>query len=113
MIFLHEVRKGAADRSYGVQVARLAGLPNAVVERAKVVLEALEKGEREGGTRKHTLIDDLPLFSAVPAAAPTRPSAPSELESRLRDIHPDLLSPREALELLYRLKEAQAKSSAE
>jgi DNA mismatch repair protein MutS len=52
VIFLHEVRKGAADRSYGVQVARLAGLPAAVIERAKVVLEALEKGEREGGARQ-------------------------------------------------------------
>ena len=51
VIFLHEVRKGAADRSYGVQVARLAGLPQAVVDRAQVVLEALEKGEREGGAQ--------------------------------------------------------------
>ncbi len=51
MIFLHEVRKGAADRSYGVQVARLAGLPAAVIERARVVLEALEKGDRQGGAR--------------------------------------------------------------
>ena len=59
--------KGAADRSYGVQVARLAGLPQAVIERAKVVLEALEKGEREGGGQK-ALIDDLPLFRAAPAA---------------------------------------------
>ena len=51
VIFLHEVREGAADRSYGVQVAKLAGLPPAVIERARVVLEALEKGEREGGTQ--------------------------------------------------------------
>ena len=49
VVFLHEVQEGAADRSYGVQVARLAGLPAAVVERARVVLEALERGEREGG----------------------------------------------------------------
>src|SRR5690606_22303337 len=65
VVFLHEVRKGSADRSYGVQVARLAGLPEAVVARAKVVLEALEKGEREGGAHKATLIDDLPLFSVA------------------------------------------------
>ncbi|MEL6641746.1 MAG: DNA mismatch repair protein MutS, partial [Pseudomonadota bacterium] len=60
VIFLHEVRKGTADRSYGVQVARLAGLPPAVVARAKVVLDALEKGEREGGSSRQAVIDDLP-----------------------------------------------------
>jgi len=105
VIFLHEVRKGAADRSYGVQVARLAGLPPAVVERAKVVLEALEKGEREGGARKHTLIDDLPLFSATPAAPP-KPAASrqSELEAALHAIHPDEMTPIEALNTLYALK---------
>ena len=69
MIFLHEVRKGAADRSYGVQVAKLAGLPDSVVERARVVLEQLEQNEREGGKQK-TLIDDLPLFSAAPPPPP-------------------------------------------
>ena len=105
VIFLHEVRKGAADRSYGVQVARLAGLPLAVVERAKVVLDALEKGEREGGTRKHTLIDDLPLFNATPAA-PLKPAASrrSELEAALHAIHPDEMTPIEALNALYALK---------
>ncbi|MEL6426699.1 MAG: DNA mismatch repair protein MutS, partial [Pseudomonadota bacterium] len=66
VIFLHEVRDGSADRSYGVQVAKLAGLPAAVVERARVVLNALEAGERERGGKAQTLIDDLPLF-AVPA----------------------------------------------
>ncbi len=72
VIFLHEVKKGAADRSYGVQVARLAGLPDSVVARARVVLEALEKGEREGGVKKQMIIDDLPLFSvaATPISAP-------------------------------------------
>ncbi|MEZ5888179.1 MAG: DNA mismatch repair protein MutS, partial [Paracoccaceae bacterium] len=104
VIFLHEVRKGAADRSYGVQVARLAGLPAAVVERAKVVLEALEKGEREGGTRKHTLIDDLPLFSAAPVAPARPPKGPSKLEERLGALHPDEMTPLEALGALYDLK---------
>ena len=104
VIFLHEVIDGAADRSYGVQVARLAGLPAAVVERAKLVLEALEKGEREGGGKAKALIDDLPLFSAAarPAAPP---AAPSAVEVRLRDLAPDEFSPREALALLYELKE--------
>ncbi len=104
VIFLHEVRKGAADRSYGVQVARLAGLPVAVVERAKVVLDALEKGEREGGTRKHALIDDLPLFSAAPVA-PARPAkGPSKLEERLAGLHPDEMTPLDALAAIYDLK---------
>ena len=70
VIFLHEVRQGVADRSYGVQVAKLAGLPPRVIERARVVLEALEKGEREGGGTRTALIDDLPLFAATPAPAP-------------------------------------------
>ncbi len=104
VIFLHEVRKGAADRSYGVQVARLAGLPPAVVERAKVVLEALEKGEREGGTRKHTLIDDLPLFNAAPVATPKAASRQSAIEEALKSIHPDEMTPIEALNALYDLK---------
>ena len=103
VIFLHEVRQGAADRSYGVQVARLAGLPPAVVDRAKVVLEALEKGDRDGA-RPSTLIDDLPLFRAAPTAPPPKPQKPSELEDRLRAAHPDEMTPMEALKLLYDLK---------
>lgn len=110
VIFLHEVRKGAADRSYGVQVARLAGLPQIVVDRARVVLDALEKGEREGGARQKALIDDLPLFSAAaPAPAPT-PKANTELENRLAQILPDDMSPRDALQALYDLKALSDKS---
>ncbi|MCV3270022.1 DNA mismatch repair protein MutS [Roseobacter sinensis] len=105
VIFLHEVRKGAADRSYGVQVAQLAGLPPQVIARARVVLEALEKGEREGGATQKTLIDDLPLFSAAPVPSPAAPQT-SELETLLADIHPDELTPRQALEALYTLKDA-------
>ncbi|XDA98214.1 DNA mismatch repair protein MutS [Sulfitobacter sp. LCG007] len=104
VVFLHEVRMGAADRSYGVQVAQLAGLPPPVIARARVVLDALEKGEREGGATRKTLIDDLPLFAAAPAApAPKRASV---LEKTIEQIIPDELTPREALELIYKLKEA-------
>ncbi|WP_438362920.1 DNA mismatch repair protein MutS [Nioella halotolerans] len=103
VIFLHEVRPGAADRSYGVQVAKLAGLPMSVVSRAHDVLDALEKGEREGTERQKALIDDLPLFSATPASAP-QAAKPSPLSGRLKDIHPDMLTPREALDLIYELK---------
>jgi DNA mismatch repair protein MutS len=103
VIFLHEVRRGAADRSYGVQVARLAGLPETVVERARVVLDALEKGEREGGAARQALIDDLPLFAATPSPTTPAPRA-SEVEARLAEVLPDTLSPREALDLIYELK---------
>jgi len=110
VIFLHEVLRGAADRSYGVQVARLAGLPAAVIERAKVVLEALEKGEREGGARRQAVVDDLPLFSMARMAAAPVPvvSGPSVLEERLAALHPDEMTPREALAALYALKAALA-----
>lgn len=106
LIFLHEVRKGAADRSYGVQVARLAGLPAPVIERARAVLEALESGEREGAGRQKALIDDLPLFRAAPSAPAQRPIARgSVVEDRLKEIHPDELSPKEALGIIYELRE--------
>ncbi|MEO1640772.1 MAG: DNA mismatch repair protein MutS [Pseudomonadota bacterium] len=108
VIFLHEVRQGTADRSYGVQVARLAGLPPVVVERARVVLEALEKGEREGGASRQAVIDDLPLFAATPSPQAAKPQK-SEVEDRLRDILPDDLTPKEALGLIYELKELSPK----
>jgi DNA mismatch repair protein MutS len=104
VIFLHEVRKGAADRSYGVQVARLAGLPATVIDRARAVLEALESGERQGGTRPAALIDDLPLFRAV-AAPPPPVRRETGVEAALKEIHPDDLTPKEALAALYALKE--------
>ena len=113
VIFLHEVRQGAADRSYGVQVARLAGLPHAVVERAKVVLEALEKGDRERPGQR-ALIDDLPLFRAArvePATAGASTGAfagasavASAVEAKLRAVSPDELSPKAALQMIYELK---------
>lgn len=104
VIFLHEVHKGAADRSYGVQVAQLAGLPASVVERARVVLDQLEKTEREGGKQK-ALIDDLPLFSAASPPPPPSTKA-SPVTDMLSDVLPDELTPREALDLIYKLKEA-------
>ena len=106
VIFLHEVRRGAADRSYGVQVAKLAGLPPQVVERARVVLEALEKGEREGGPTAKALIDDLPLFAATPAPVAHKAAKTSDLETKLGELLPDEMTPREALQALYDLKDA-------
>jgi DNA mismatch repair protein MutS len=97
-VFLHEVAPGVADRSYGVQVAKLAGLPPAVVERARVVLAELEASDRAAPVRK--MIDDLPLFSAAARAAPQA----DPLHDALVALDPDALSPKEALEALYRLK---------
>ena len=110
VVFLHEVRKGAADRSYGVQVARLAGLPDAVIARAREVLDMLERGD-QGQRGAKTLIDDLPLFAAVPqrAAAKAAPAS-SAVEARLKDIHPDALTPRDALGLLYELRDLLGES---
>ncbi|MDP4991506.1 MAG: DNA mismatch repair protein MutS, partial [Marivita lacus] len=104
VIFLHEVREGAADRSYGVQVAQLAGLPPAVITRARSVLDALEKGERENTSPK-ALIDDLPLFSAVARAPqPAKPAEENRIEAQIKNLHPDEMSPMEALQALYHLK---------
>ncbi|HEY9038531.1 MAG TPA: DNA mismatch repair protein MutS [Roseovarius sp.] len=112
VIFLHEVRRGAADRSYGVQVAKLAGLPRTVIERARVVLDALERGEREGGSARQALIDDLPLFSSRPAPPPVK-AAPSKVEATLKAILPDDLSPRDALQIIYDLKAMLAQEEPE
>ncbi len=103
VIFLHEVKMGAADRSYGVQVARLAGLPEAVVERAKTILAKLERDNREGATSGPGLINDLPLFSTT-LDTPKPAAENSKIEARLRDIHPDSMSPLDALTALYELK---------
>lgn len=101
VVFLHEVIAGSADQSYGVHVAKLAGLPPAVVARAQEVLRILEQGEQSGALAQ--LADDLPLFSAAPSPVVSE-TAPSAVEEELADINPDELSPRDALEALYRLK---------
>ncbi len=106
IIFLHEVRQGSADRSYGVQVAKLAGLPPAVIERARTVLEKLESGEEKSGASASGLIEELPLFSATPAPAPVQQKS-SAVEDYLSEITPDDLSPREALDILYKLKKLE------
>lgn len=100
LVFLHEVAPGPADRSYGIQVAKLAGLPKSAVERARAVLSRLEAN---GGATKVEIVDELPLFAQVMAD-----TAPSPLEAALAEINPDNLSPKEALEQLYRLKAAAA-----
>jgi DNA mismatch repair protein MutS len=103
VVFLHEVVPGAADRSYGIQVAKLAGLPPSVIERAKVVLAMLEAEDR--ATPRG--FEDLPLFAApAKSAAPDpRQSALDKLLATLQALNPDEMSPREALEALYALKQ--------
>ena len=104
IIFLHSVGAGAADRSYGIHVARLAGLPGNVIARAQDGLGKLGSREQSGTINK--LTDELPLFSTVSAQKPEAfaTAAHSELEERVKAINPDALTPREALSLLYELK---------
>jgi len=99
IVFLHEIQSGPASRSYGIQVARLAGMPAAVVNHARHVLEHLEANASEAQAQ-------VDLFAPPPAAAV---SAPSAVETRLAEIDPDALSPREALDALYALKKLEAK----
>jgi DNA mismatch repair protein MutS len=109
VVFLHEVLPGSADRSYGIQVAKLAGLPPAVIARAKSVLAKLEAQDR--GQTARALVDDLPLF-AVPSRAAAENAPPTEAEQLMeavKALHPDEMSPREALEALYKLKTLAAK----
>lgn len=106
IVFLHEVQAGAADRSYGIHVAKLAGLPPAVLHRAEDVLHRLENSE--GGSATARLADDLPLFAAVAKKArapqPAEDAGPHPLEEALKTLNPDDLTPRQALEELYRLR---------
>jgi len=103
VIFLHEVAPGAADRSYGIQVAKLAGLPESVVARAQEILQRLEQAE--GGDAVAQLTDDLPLFRAHARSAPNTGGIVSAVEAALRELHPDQLTPREALDQIYRLRD--------
>ena len=103
IVFLHEVRPGVADRSYGIHVAKLAGIPGAVIARASDVLKLLEDDSNKD--KRRGLVDDLPLFKAAPIPAFSQPRSGDEpLAALLRDINPDELTAREALSILYDLK---------
>ncbi|WP_246662519.1 DNA mismatch repair protein MutS [Rhizobium sp. P44RR-XXIV] len=109
VIFLHEVGPGAADRSYGIQVARLAGLPASVVARARDVLTRLEDADRKNPASQ--LIDDLPLFQvAVRREEAVGRREPSKVEERLKTLDLDDLTPRGALDVLYELKKTVTKA---
>lgn len=103
LVFLHEVAPGAADRSYGIQVARLAGLPSTVIARAKKILAELERAKDHNGTGAGAALDGLPLFAATAVEEEkTEPTDP--IHDALRQAHLDDLSPRQALDILYQLK---------
>lgn len=99
VVFLHEVAPGAADRSYGIQVAKLAGLPEPVLARARQVLTLLEQRSSNG---KGAVLDDLPLFAHAPPPAPKASVNP--LHDMLDQVRPDELTPRQAIDLVYELK---------
>ena len=107
VVFLHEVVAGAADRSYGIQVAKLAGLPASAVERARTILAELEAGARASPVER--LLDDLPLFAPRAAPRPVEPQTPpvDALRETLDAIDVDELTPRAALDAIYALKRAR------
>ena len=108
IVFLHKVKPGAADRSYGIQVGKLAGLPKAVTARAAEVLAILEKTQGKAPDGE-ALLTDLPLFAAARPKSHTPSSGPSPFEEALATVNPDDLTPKAALEALYRLKELARK----
>ncbi|MEL6978299.1 MAG: DNA mismatch repair protein MutS [Pseudomonadota bacterium] len=119
VVFLREIRPGAADRSYGVQVAKLAGMPKAVTARAKALLETLERGSEGPAARAARLVEDLPLFAAAPAPEAAPNETPEEthadlaagrLRAALEATEPDAMTPRQALDALYALKALLADS---
>ena len=103
IVFLHEVIEGTADRSYGIHVAKLAGLPATVTARASVVLKGLENTKK--GKFAAQIPEELPLFATLKPAETEVKSEPSKLEKSIKELNPDDLSPREALEKLYELKQ--------
>jgi DNA mismatch repair protein MutS len=104
IVFLHKVKPGAADRSYGIQVAKLAGLPDRVVGRAREVLALLEKSDSRKTARNGGL-DELPLFAVSRSQGPPdKTGEPSPVDKAVDELCPDEMSPRAALDAIYRLK---------
>ena len=104
IVFLHKVKAGAADRSYGIQVAKLAGLPQEVIARAREVLDVLEKGDRRPKAKGGAGLDELPLFAAARPKSSRGAQEVSPLDAALADLRPDELTPKAALEKIYQLK---------
>lgn len=102
IVFLHKVKPGAASRSYGIQVAKLAGLPPTVLARAREVLTLLERSDRR--PKDQRVLDELPLFAASRPVSPAVNAEPSVVEAALAALRPDDLTPKAALDKLYELK---------
>jgi DNA mismatch repair protein MutS len=111
VVFLHEVAPGAADRSYGIHVARLAGLPDSVLRRASMVLKRLEDGEARSPASR--LADDLPLFAALRQNVSPEPPPVSPVHRLLVETNPDELTAKAALDLVYRLKKLLVESGSD
>jgi DNA mismatch repair protein MutS len=110
-VFLHAVKEGPANRSYGLQVAQLAGVPREVIGQARHYLEALESQRDQyngASTGPGSAQRELPLFAAVPP--PPRPATADPLRTAVEAIDPDELSPKAALETLYRLRKLLSSS---
>jgi len=105
IIFLYEVILGFADRSYGVQVAKLAGMPLSVLTRAEQVLNKLNSSDKKSSSYKKTSLEKLPLFNLSPPEKALVPKNTHRVEAKLKNIMPDEISPKDALELIYTLKE--------
>ena len=107
LVFLHEIAPGAADRSYGLAVAKLAGLPAPVVRRAQDILNRLEQPGNQAGSAKDggakAALESLPLFAAAPAEEPAAKAGPDPLREALSAVRPDDLTPRQAHDLIYQL----------
>jgi DNA mismatch repair protein MutS len=109
VVFLHEVAAGTADRSYGIHVGQLAGLPPNLIKRAEVILERLESAQ---SGKKQGLGDDLPLF-LVAQRQRNEPKKPNMVEEALNKINPDSLTPLQALEALYKIKSLIAENNGD
>ena len=112
IVFLHKVKPGAADRSYGIQVAKLAGLPKQVTTRAAEVLALLEKSRRQGARRRRPARRPAAVRRRAPKSHVAANAAPSPVEAALAAINPDELTPKAALEALYRLKELLGRTAS-
>jgi DNA mismatch repair protein MutS len=102
IVFLHSVKAGSADQSYGIHVAKLAGLPKSVTLRARQVLDTLQKSEQSGTLS--SLADDLPLFQSIQTTEDTSDYTNNELRDFVENINPDEISPRQAIDIIYELK---------
>ena len=110
IVFLHQVAAGAADKSYGVHVAKLAGLPSSVIHRASALVQKLEAQSQDNNTADMLPLFDMPQFESTTCLPTDQATVSKRLVEMLDELEPDGFSPREALRLLYELKAEHDKS---